>query len=168
MNVFGGVRFFPVPQELFEAGTIQHMSRSAILLYTFLLYLAQKHSAVRIETVGYEIRDYTGMHENSATTARRELVKLGLVKCKALQRNICEYHLLDPKTRQALLPPTGKDGKQRVGLRRWHPVPGRSAKTSKAVRSRKQEPPKAVDLYPPSWDEINATSQKEPGEDLIQ
>jgi hypothetical protein len=155
MNVFDrGVRFFPMPEHIVRAGIVEKMSGSALKLYLFLLYLAQKHSAVRIETVAYEVRDFVGLHENSVSKARVELVQLGLVDCKALQHNIYEYQLLDPATKRPLEPPTGKkDGKLRKGLRRWHPVPGRSARTSKQVRSKKSNH-NATEFNPLSWEEI--------------
>jgi hypothetical protein len=155
MNIFPrGVLFFPMPEEIMAAGIVGQMSGSALKLYLFLLYLAQKHSAVRIETVAYEVRDYVGLHENSVSKARVELVELGLVKCRAIEHNVFEYQLLHPATKQPLEPPTDKkDGKPRKGLRRWRPVPGRSARTSKQVRSKKASQ-KATEFDPLSWDQI--------------
>jgi hypothetical protein len=169
MNIFPKhAKFFPVPQHLIDAGIWRELSGPAKDLYMYLLMLAQKHSAVRIQTVGYEIHDWTGVHENSQKKAREELAQFGLIAFKRIRGCVYEYQMLDPATGQALAPPVDpKTGKPRRGIREWKPDPLRSAKTSLQHRRKliASEQTTSRNVYPMTWDEVGAHADREPGED---
>jgi hypothetical protein len=151
--------FFPMPRALVESGLLMKLSPSALLLYVFLLFLAQKHSAVQIETVAYEIADFTGMDAKSVKAARDSLEQAGLVACHKRQHGIFAYQLLHPKSGLPLPPPSG-----RRGIRLHLPKPGRSARTVRQMQ-REAAPKQAGRCYPPSWDEISRDDLGEPGEE---
>jgi hypothetical protein len=161
MNVFTQCRFFPVPRELAESGLLSRLPPSALRLYLLLLYFAQKHSAVQIETAWVEIGDYTGLDSKSVKIARESLVRANLVTCGRGQHGIITYQLLNPETGVPLPPPQG-----RRGLRKYCAKPGHSARTTRQVRRevklRKSEEPSA---YPLPWDEIGRDDRGEPGEE---
>ena len=151
--------FFTVPRELVESGSLKELSPSAVSLYLVLLFLAQKHSAVQIETPAHEIADYTGMDAKSVKTARESLEKAGLVTCHKRQHGIIAYQLLNPKSGLPLPPPAG-----RRGVRQHCPQQGRSARTVRKMRG--EDPPTRVGQpYPVSWDEISRDERGEPGEE---
>jgi hypothetical protein len=153
--------FFPMPRALVESGLLKELPPSAVSLYTLLLFLAQKHSAVQIETVAYEIADYTGMDAKSVKTARESLEQTGLVTCHKRQHGIIAYQLLNPKSGLPLPAPPG-----RRGVRQHRPKPGRSARTVRQMQ-REDVPKQAGQSYPPSWDEISRDEQGEPGEEEL-
>ncbi len=150
--------FFPVPRALLESCLLAQLPPSAVRLYLLLLYWAQKHSAVQIETVAYEIGDYTRMDAKSVKVARERLEKAGLVTCHKRQHGIIAYQLLNPESGIPLPPPEGKRG-----LRRHRPQSGRSARTIRRMR-REDVPNRAEQSYPLSWDEIARDDRGEPGE----
>jgi len=155
--------FFPVPRALVESGLLKELSPSAVSLYTLLLFLAQRHSAVQIETVAYEIADYTGMDAKSVKTARESLEQAGLVTCNKRQHGIIAYQLLNPEKGFPLAAPTG-----RRGVRQHRPTPGRSARTVRQMRGEDVSTRIGRPLgqpYPVSWDEISRDERGEPGEE---
>lgn len=150
--------FFPMPRAFVESGLLKELPPSAVSLYTLLLFLAQKHSAVQIETVAYEIADYTGMDAKSVKTARESLEQAGLITCHKRQHGIVAYQLLNPKSGLPLPAPAG-----RRGVRQHRSKPGRSARTIRQMQ-REAPPEQPGQSYPPSWDEISRDEQGEPGE----
>jgi hypothetical protein len=162
-NVFKDqCRFFTVPRELVESRLLAKLPPSAVRLYLVLLFLAQKHSAVQIETVAYEMADYTQMDAKSVKTARESLEKAGLIACHKGQHGIITYQLLNPESRLPLPAPPGKRG-----IREHRPQPGRSARTVRQIRKTKNPAMQPDNFYPPSWDEISRDERGEPGEDEL-
>ena len=154
-------RFFTVPRALVESGLLKQLPPSAVRLYLLLLHFAQKHSAVQIETVAYEIEDYTGMDAKSVKVGRESLEKVGLVTCQKQQHGIIAYQILNPENAVPLPPPEGKRG-----VRQHRPKPGRSARTVRQMR-RDDVPNCTEQSYPLSWDEIARDERGEPGEEEI-
>jgi hypothetical protein len=150
--------FFTMPREIVESGLLMGLSPCALSLYVFLLYLAQKHSAVQIETVAYEIGDYTHMDPKSVKSARENLESAGLITCHKRQHGVIAYQLLNPKTGLPLPAPPG-----RRGVRQHRSKPGRSARTIRRLQ-REDTPKQESQPYPLSWDEISQDERGEPGE----
>src|SRR5437868_10474917 len=72
-------RFFSIPQEFVESGCLLEVSPSGCKLYTVLYYLAQKHSAVRLEFSNAQLRAFTGLDTKSIQSARVQLSDLRLI-----------------------------------------------------------------------------------------
>jgi hypothetical protein len=143
-------RFFTLPRAFLEAGHLRELSPCAKDLYLVLFALAQKHSAVEIQLPGYELRDYTGLTDKSATKAGRQLEEAGLVGLKKGRSGVMTYLLLNPETAEPLPAPEG-----RRGVRKHDPKPERSARSARkaiveaAVREPVARPskPELVNLW---------------------
>ncbi len=163
----------PIPRALVDGGHVARLSPSALKLYLVLVRLAQKHTAVQIETPAYEVRDYTGLDHKSVTKAGRELREAGLVLLGKGTASVMSYQLFDPESGNPLPIPEG-----RRGVRRYEPKPGRSARTTRLSKSltsthaparetlqQSQDRPKPLnagaDTLPPTWAEISSQTARE-------
>ena len=147
-------RFFSIPQEFVESGCLLEVSPSGCKLYTLLYYLAQKHSAVRLEFSNAQLRAFTGLDTKSIQSARVQLSDLRLITTQKGALGVYTYTLLNPTTGQALPSPEG-----RTGLRRYHGPPSeltnRQSETSVKI---KPEHPSLAHVKPRAADEVGGAA----------
>jgi hypothetical protein len=127
-NIWTNCRWFPVPVDLVDGGHLKSLSHAAESLYLYLLRMAQRHSAVELESPAHEIADYTDLHRETVTLARRELEAARLITSRPGAHGVTCYCLLHPETGETIPPPAG-----RKGIRRYQPN-GRTARSAAAAK----------------------------------
>lgn len=110
----GNGNFFTVPRALVDTDILGKLSKSGMRLYLCLMGLAQKHSAVVIELSREELRSRTGIGPAEAVSARRELVRHGLIADGMQPGKVARYILLNPETKGPLPAPEGHSGLRRA------------------------------------------------------
>jgi hypothetical protein len=129
--------WFAIPRKLLTKGHLRDLSGPAVKLFAYLSFLAQKHTAIRLEVANSEIEVFCGLHHETAKEAREELVRKELIiilkaKYGTLTYVLCELDQRDSDGKLLPLTPFGfpKDG----GLRKYKPAPGISARTIREAR----------------------------------
>ena len=110
--------YFSILAEFVDSGCLRDLSPSAVKLYVALFYLAQKHTAVRLEVSNAEFQSVAGLDTKSIQSARGQLCEQRLIDVSKGPLGVYTYILFNPKTRQPLPTPTG-----RTGVRRYHSPP---------------------------------------------
>jgi hypothetical protein len=162
MNIFRDqCRYFTVPQQVVRSGILRDLSRAALALYLFFVDYAQRYNVVRFEIASYTIDDYIGIDPSHIPAARRQLADAGLITFQQNRRNrLYTYELLNPVTKQPLPVPEGKRG-----FREHKPRADRNVRSVREYKRSRKRPAGSPILHPPSWDDIVASSEREPGED---
>jgi hypothetical protein len=114
-NVFSEQRFFTVPVEFVDSGSLRDISPSAVRLYVALCYFAQKHTAVTLQLSNAELRDNVSLDPKSIQSARKELRNHRLIDFEKGALGVYSYILRNSSTGERLPPPVG-----RKGIRRYH------------------------------------------------
>jgi len=125
VNVLKGIKFVPLPRELFDSGALRDLSGGATKLCLCLYYLAYKHSAVELEPTNEKCGALTGLHHSTLSIARDELVEAGFIKYSRVDRQIVRYILLNPETREPIPAPEGKKG-----ILRHQTVPSKTSRSA--------------------------------------
>jgi hypothetical protein len=164
-------KFITIPQMILSSGLLRYLSGSAVKLYWFLLDHCQHYSCVAVELSNFQIEDYTGLTNKSVQTARVELERFELISCSSCDKcvgNIVRYRLLNPEIKTGVITsrwlrmPNGEDH-----IRHYRRNDGRRARKVKAAKQAEREIVKQrsdEDFHPPSWDEIDASAEREAGE----
>jgi hypothetical protein len=112
-NVFTDQRFFSMPVEFVDSGSLRDIAPSAVKLYVALCHLAQKHTAVTLQFSNAELRDRARLDPKSIQTARRQLQEHRLIDFEKGALGVYIYILRNPQTGERLSPPTGRKGARR-------------------------------------------------------
>jgi hypothetical protein len=126
--------WYPCPRKLITDGHLRDLSASALRVYQFLLFLAQKHSAINLEVANSEIELHCGLHQETAKRAREELTRAGLVIVNEPVSGVITYTLVELGRRDSLgkpIPLRPPEFPADGGLRKYRSVQGQ---TARAVR----------------------------------
>src|ERR1700694_1189892 len=91
-------RFFRIPAEFVESGSLRDLTPSAVNLYVLLCYFAQKHSAVRLEFSNAQLQDQVGLDTKTIQSARRQLCERRVIGTVKGALGVYTYVLLNPST----------------------------------------------------------------------
>lgn len=149
--------FFTIPRR----APLAELSGSAVKLYCALFDLAQRYSATRIEIPAYAIGGLVGLSKNTVRTAGQELGEKNLAVITKGERGLLAYELVNPETGALLQPPVrdANTGKRYIGVYRFTPQPGLSARALK--NTPKPSPPAPAANIP--WSEIGGSESQNLG-----
>ncbi len=102
-NPLGDCPFFLVPQVLVDCGMVKKLQPMQVVLYLFLLYVAQRRSKRSFVLTDSEIREGCGVAPRTSRDARTKLVEHRLIQISKGCGGKFEYTILDPRTGNVFL-----------------------------------------------------------------